>query len=545
MEAASGGTLAAQVMKKHGIDHLFGIVGGHVYPIFEGCAAEGIRVIDVRHEECGAHMAEGWALTTGRVGACIGTAGPGFTNMLTGVANAYAGSSPILAIGGRAGVREFDTGALQDFNQIDIVKPMTKFARSILETTRIPEYFDMAIRHATNGRPGPVYLETPQDRLHAELDPSDVPMPSATAARSTPGGNPRDIERAIELIDRAERPVVVAGGGVWWAQAQDDLRAFVERAGLPLFTRAAGRGCVPDDHPLVIAPGLAAHPATQGALAQADLIILLGTRFGFTFEARAVPPTTKIVRVDIEPAALSNGRDAEVGIVGDAGVVLRQLSDGVKKASHEAWTEQLQASAELLVQAMEPALNSDQSPIHPLRLFNEISKFVDADTVLSVGGGDMCAWGNLILPATGPGQFLSITSSIFGCLGVGVPYGIAAKLAHPEKKVIVTTGDGSFGLTCMEMETAVRHDIPIVTVVGNDQSWGMIKRGVVKQRGEAHAACDLAPTRYDKIVEAMGGHGELVEKPGDIGPAIQRAIDSGLPACVNVMTDPEVGPGLG
>jgi acetolactate synthase-1/2/3 large subunit len=545
MEPVSGGTLAARVMKSHGIDHLFGIVGGHVYPILEGCGAEGIRVIGVRHEEAGAHMAEGWALTTGRIGACIGTAGPGFTNMLTGVANAHAGSSPLLAIGGRAGVGEFDTGALQDFNQIDIIKPMTKFARSILETERIPEYFDLAIRHATSGRPGPVYVETPQDRLFRVVDPADVPMPGSTRARSLPAGDPRDVERAVKLIDRAERPIVVAGGGVWWAQAQDALKAFVERAGLPLFTRAAGRGCVPDDHPLVIAPGLAAHPTTHAALAQADLIILVGTRFEFTFEARAVPPTTKIVRVDVEPSVLSSGREAEVAIVGDAGVVLRQLAAGVDRASRKEWIEQLQANAELLIQAMEPALNSDHSPIHPLRLFGEVARFVDADTVLSVGGGDVCAWGNLILPATGPGQFLSIISSIFGCLGVAVPYGVAAKLAHPEKKVIVTTGDGSFGLTGMEMETAVRYDIPIVTIVGNDQGWGMIKRNYIKQSGVAHPACDLAPTRYDKIVEGMGGHGEFVERPEEIGPAIQRAIDSGLPACVNVMTDPEVGPGLG
>ncbi|MFQ5700094.1 MAG: thiamine pyrophosphate-binding protein, partial [Myxococcota bacterium] len=220
MKSVSGGTLAARVMKMHGIDHLFGIVGGHIYPIFEGCASEGIRVIDVRHEESGAHMAEGWALTTGRIAACIGTAGPGFTNMLTGVANAHAASSPLLAIGGRAGVAEFDTGALQDFNQIDIIKPMTKFARSILQTRRIPEYFDRALREAIHGRPGPVYLETPQDRLLREIDPSDVEMPRSVGSRSRPAGDRRDVERAIERIDRAERPVVVAGGGVWWGQAQ-------------------------------------------------------------------------------------------------------------------------------------------------------------------------------------------------------------------------------------------------------------------------------------------------------------------------------------
>lgn len=544
MAKVSGGALAAQVMKKHGISHLFGIVGGHIYPIFEGCAKEGIRIIDTRHEESGAHMAEGWALATGKPAACIGTAGPGFSNMLTGIANSFAGSSPLLAIGGRVSVSEFDTGALQDFNQIDVVKPMTKFARSIYETHRIPEYFDMAIRQATTGRPGPVYLETPMDLLFAEIDPASVAMPNSTGAASPPAGDPRDVDRAVELIEKAEKPIVIAGGGVWWSQAQDDLKAFVEKADLPLFTRAAARGSVPDDHPLLIAPGVALHPATQQALSQTDLIVLLGTRFGFTFEAQYVPETTKIVRVDIEPLAFSNGREAQVGIVGDAGAVIRQLTDGVKKASHKGWVEQLQGSTQMIAAAMEPLLNSDQVPIHPLRLFNEISKFVDADTVLSLGGGDMCIWGNLVLPATGPGQYLSIVSSIYGCLGVGVPYGIAAKLAHPDKKVIVTTGDGSFGLTCMELETAVRHNIPITVVVGNDQGWGMIKRPFKEQKGET-VACELPPTRYDKIVEGMGGHGELVEKPEDIGPAIQRAIDSGLPACVNVLTDPEIGPGLG
>jgi acetolactate synthase-1/2/3 large subunit len=543
MAKTSGGRLAAQVMKRHGIDHLFGIVGGHVYPIFEGCAAEGIRVIDVRHEESGAHMAEGWALTTGRLAACIGTAGPGFTNMLTGIANSYAASSPLLAIGGRVSVNEFDTGALQDFNQIDIVKPMTKFARSVFETRRIPEYMDMAIHKAKHGRPGPVYVETPMSQLYTELEDSDVPMPGSQGAASPPAGNPEDIERAVELIDRAEKPIVIAGGGVWWAQAQGVLQEFIEKADLPFFTRTAGRGCIPDDHSHFIAPGLALHPATKGALAQADLIILLGTRFGFTFESEHVPPTTKIVRVDIEPSAFSNGREAEAGIVGDAGVVLRQLTDGVEKGSRQEWIGQLKASASMIKQALDPLLNSDQKPIHPLRLFNEISKFVDADTIVSVGGGDVCVWGNLVLPATGPGQFLSIVSSIYGCLGVALPYGIAAKLAHPEKKVIVTTGDGSFGLTCMEMETALRHDIPIVTIVGNDQGWGMIKRDFMKLKGET-VACDLSPTRYDQIVEGMGGHGEFVEKPEDLGPAIQRAIDSGRPACVNVMIDPEIGPGL-
>ncbi len=543
MARISGGRLAAKVMRRHGVSHLFGIVGGHVYPIFEGCAAEGIRVIDTRHEEAGAHMAEGFALATGQVAACIGTAGPGFTNMLTGIANARAAASPLLALGGRVSVNEFDTGALQDFNQIDIVKPMTKFARSIFETRRVPEYVDRALHEARTGRPGPVYLETPMAQLYTELEESDVAMPRSTGAASLPAGNPRDIDRALEAIERAERPIVIAGGGVWWAQAQGALQDFIERADLPFFTRAAGRGCISDDHSHFIAPGLAMHPATKGAIEQADLIVLLGTRFGFTFEPEGVPASKPIVRVDIDPSAFSNGREAEIGIVGDLGIVLRQLADGVEKGSRSEWIERLRTGARAIMQAFEPALSSDQMPIHPLRLFGEVAKVVDSDTIVSVGGGDVCLWGNLVLPAKGPGQFLSIISSIYGCLGVAVPYAIAAKLAHPEKTVIATTGDGSFGLTCMEMETAVRHDIPIVAIVGNDQGWGMIKRDLVRRKGEA-VGCDLAATRYDLIVEAMGGHGEFVEKPEDLGAAIRRAIDSGRPACVNVMLDPEIGPSL-
>jgi acetolactate synthase-1/2/3 large subunit len=380
-------------------------------------------------------------------------------------------------------------------------------------------------------------------QLYTELEESEVPMPGSTGAASPPAGNPKDIERALVLIEQAERPIIIAGGGIWWAQAQGVLQDFIERADLPFFTRAAGRGCISDDHSHFIAPGLAMHPGTKGALDQADLIILLGTRFGFTFEAEHVPATTKIVRVDIDPSAFSNGREAEVGIVGDLGVVLRQLTDGVGKGSRKEWINRLKSGAEMIKRALEPLLQSDQKPIHPLRLFSEISKFVDDDTIVSVGGGDVCLWGNLVLPAKGPGQFLSIVSSIYGCLGVAVPYAIAAKLAHPEKTVIATTGDGSFGLTCMELETAVRHDIPIVTIVGNDQGWGMIRREFKKMKGET-VACDLSATRYDLIVEGMGGHGEFVEKPEDLGPAIQRAIDSGRPACVNVMLDPEIGPSL-
>lgn len=543
MAKMTGGALAAQVMKNDGIEHIFGLVGGHIYPILESCVEMGIRVIDVRHEESAAHMAEGWALATGKPGVCIGTAGPGFTNMLTGIANSFAGGTPILAMAGHASISEFDTGALQDFNQIDVVKPMTKFARTVYQTERIPEYMGMAFRHATSGRPGPAYLEIPMDLAFAEVDVSSVRIPECHRLQSPPAGNPADVERAVDLISRSKKPVVVAGGGVWWSQAHNELKTFVEKADMPVYTRSSGRGSVPDDHPLCLGPGFTFDPTFRNTLNEADLLIILSTRFGFTLNAKFLPPTLKVIRVDIESSELCNGRTPDVGIVGDVKMVLQQFIDGIKKMSHREWVEQIRGARQQLRGAFEPMFTSDQVPIHPLRLCREITKFIDRNTIVCTDGGDMCVWGNLALPALGPGLFISLVSSIFGCLGVGIPYGIAAKLANPDKKVIVTTGDGSFGLTLMEFDTALRHNIPFVAIIGNDKCWGMIHRPLKSRKGLT-VGCELAHRRYDKIVEAMGGHGEYVEKPEDIGPAIQRSLDSGLPSCVNVMTDPEIGPGL-
>jgi len=544
MAKITGGALAAQVMKNDGVKHLFGLVGGHVYPIFESCVEMGIRVIDVRHEESAAHMAEGWALATGEPGVCIGTAGPGFTNMLTGIANSFAGGTPLLAMGGRASIEQFDTGALQDFNQIDIVKPMTKFARSVYQTERIPEYMGMALRHATSGRPGPVYIEIPMDLAFGEVDVASVEIPDCHRIQSPPAGNPGDVERALELISKAKKPVAIAGGGVWWSRAHKELKEFIEKTDIPLYTRSAGRGSVPDDHPLCLGGGFTLDPVFQGVLDEADLLIMLCTRFSFTFKANAIPSSLKIVRVDIEPSEMCAGRAPDVGIVGDVRMVLQQFNDGIKKMSHKEWVEKVVTGKQQMREAFEPLLNSDQVPIHPLRLFREVTKFLDRETIVCVDGGDVCVWGNLVLPAMGPGLFISQVSSIFGCLGVGIPYGIAAKLANPDKRVIVTTGDGTFGLTLMEFDTALRHDIPFVAIIGNDKCWGMIHRPLKDQKGMT-VGCELAHRRYDKIVEAMGGHGEYVERPEDIAPAIQRAFDSGLPACVNVMTDPEIGPPRG
>ena len=537
MAMVSGGVLAARMLKAEGVEYIFSLVGGHIYALYDACLDEGIKIIDVRHEEAAAHMAEGLALVTGKPGVCVVTAGPGFTNMITGVANAAVANSPIICISGHSPLGEFDTGSLQDMNQIDVIKPLTKMARTIYQTERIADYMAMAFRHAVAGRPGPVYLEIPMDVFFNQVDDAKIQMPEDYRTMSRPAGDPADIEKAVDLLNNAERPVVVVGSGLWWSQAHEELRAFVEKSGIPVFTRNNGRGAVSDEHPLCLGA------SALSGLFKADVALIVGTKFEYTLAHGKFPPELKIIRVDIDPAAIGRNRGIDVGIVGDAKNVLQQLGDGVKSASHDEWVEALSQSKARREEKYKPYLESDNVPIHPLRVCGELRKFIDEDTIVSIDGGDIAVFGSMMLPTYAPGQHLANGASTFGCLGVGIPFALAAKLAMPEKKVIVLCGDGSFGLNAMEFDTALRHDLPIVCVLSNDGCWGMIRHGMEDLYGaDRMVGCDLPQRNYEKVVEALGGHGELVTEPADIAPAIERAFESGKPACVNVLTDPAVSP---
>lgn len=542
-DAYNGGSLAAEVLKKEGIKYIFGLAGGHIYPMIEACEERGIRYIGVRHEMNAAFMAEGWALTTGAVGVCTGTAGPGFTNLITGLANSDRGGIPVLCIAGKARITENDRNELQDFNQIDMVKNMTRHARSVLEAPRIPEYVGRAVAHCSTGRPGPVYLEIPRDIMDQEVQASQAQFQARYLARSAPLGDPADVEAAARMLSEAKKPVIIAGGGVWWSQACKELKELAEKTGIPVFTRNAGRGAISDNHALCLGIAASRNPVLSAALAEADVAVVIATRPGYTLTRDVFPPTLKIIRIDIDPAEVTNQLDVEIGIVGDARSVIRQIIDAVPGGSHAEWVGHLTGlKANLMTMAM-PFVMSDQTPIHPMRLVFEIRQRVDEDTIVVIDGGDTASWGNLVLPATGPGHFPGIISTSFGPLGVGIPYAMAAKLAHPDKKVILLTGDGAFGYGAMEYDTARRYGINFTTIILNDRCWGMIKRSEAKKApGKDFIGVDLDEVRYDKIVELLGGHGEYVTAPGEIGPAIERALASGKPACVNVMTDPSVGP---
>ncbi len=544
MAQIRGGEMVQKVLKKEGVKYIFGIPGGHIYPMMESCDENGIKFICVRHEMTAAMMAEGWALTTGDFGVCTATAGPGVTNLVTGIANADRNCTPVLCMAGKAKVIEADRNELQDFNQIDLYKSMTKHARSVQESQRIPEYVGRGIAEATTGRPGPVYMEIPRDIMEGYADEAEVEFQKTYRLANKPAGNPVDIEKAAQILDEAQRPVVIAGSGAFYSKAQNELKEFVEKTGIPFFTRNAARGLVPDSHPLFVSIGATGHPVFAGAIQNADVVLILGTRPGYIMKRESFPANAKIIRVDIDAAAITDQLDVEVGIAGDVKEVLKQLIPAVKQSTHQGWVEALNNGKAQMVQAVLPLLSSDQKPIHPARLMFEILQRIDENTIVVIDGGDVATFGNMFLPATGPGQYMGIANGSFGPLGVGVPYAMAAKLAHPEKKVILLTGDGAFGYGAMEYDTAMRYGIKFTTIILNDSCWGMIKRSEAKRATEdkPFVGLFLRDVRYDQVVEALGGHGEFVTEAADIGAAIDRAIASDKPACVNVVTDVNIGP---
>jgi acetolactate synthase-1/2/3 large subunit len=323
---------------------------------------------------------------------------------------------------------------------------------------------------------------------------------------------------------------------VWWSQAHAVLRAFVEKSGIPVFTRNAGRGAVSDDHPLCFGP------FARTGLFKADVALIIGTQFTYTLGAQNLPKELKIIRVDIDPTAIGHNGKIDVAIVGDAKMVIKQLHQGIQPNSYDDWIKVLQKSERDRKDRIKPLIESDQTPMHPLRLCHELNRFIDEDTIVTMDGGDISVFGAQSLPTYKPGQQMANGFTPFGCLGVGLPFALAAKLAKPEKKVIQLTGDGSFGFNVMEFDTAIRHNLPIVCVIGNDGCWGMIKHTIEKiYINKDIIGCDLSIRNYEKIVEAIGGYGELVEKPSDIGLAMERAFASGRPACLNVLVDPTIG----
>jgi acetolactate synthase-1/2/3 large subunit len=535
MAVVDGGTLVAKALKAEGVRYLFVLWGFHVAYIIDACEREGIRIIDTRHEQAAGHAAEGWARVTGQPGVAAVTAGPGVTDVVTAVANAFQAGSPMLILGGRSPLNSFEKGTLQELNHIEFLTPITKWARTVFETKRIPEYISIAYRHALAGRPGPVFLECPVDILWSQVEESEVffPAPSKSRTTSKTPGNPELVKAAAELLAAAQRPVVMAGNAVYWSKASQELQQFIEAINAPVFLNGMGRGCVPADHPQFFVY------SRRFALSQADVVVLIGTEIDFRLNYGAPPlfnPQGKVIQIDIEQTEIGRNRNIDVGILGDAKEVLNQLLaelDNKKVQKGTAWLEKVRAFETQRSKALESSLNSDAVPIHPLRLLKEVGEFLDRDAIIVGDGGDIVSFAAQILKTNYPGHWLD--PGKLGCLGVGTGFAMAAKLAKPDKQVLIVHGDGSFGLNGMEFDTMVRHKIPVVSVIGNNRAWMPISDG------DRALGRHLGWARYDKMVEALGGHGEFVERPEEIRPALKRAFASGLPAAINVMIDQAVG----
>lgn len=525
-----GSYLVARTLKEEGVEHLFFLMGGPNYEIINNSEDFGIKTIDFRHEQAASMAAHGYARVTGRPGVTTAASGPGTLNLLTGQYTAFVDCAPMITLGGAGPISDFGRDGFQEIDQVGIFEPVSKAVMRPTDPARYPEQVSAAFRTATSGRPGPVYIDCNEDVLYGKVDEADAAAPPRAVGRARPSGDPDLVRQAVKLLSEASSPMIFAGGGVWWSQAYDELRQFVERTGIPFYTSPMSRGLLPDDHEM-------SFPAARsGAFRQADVVLVVGTRFNWmmTFGNR-IAPTSKIIQIDIYGAELGHNRSIEIGIEGDAKAVLKQMIDEVGRSGFESkaeskWIETLRQADLDRRERVAPLENSEQRPIHPLRLCKELRDVMDRDAILAVDGNEILHYGRQSVPTYFPGHRLNSGPS--GCMGVGLPYAIGAKIAKPEKQVVALHGDGSLGMNIQDFDTAVRHNLPIVIVVSNNEGWTARVEGIRKPGRE------LGFTRFDKVAEALGGYGELVEDPNDIRPALERAFDAGVPAIVNVRTDP-------
>jgi acetolactate synthase-1/2/3 large subunit len=548
----SGGHLVAKALKSEGVDTIFTLCGGHIIDIYDGCVDEGIRIIDVRHEQVAAHAADGYARQTGKLGCVVTTAGPGFTNAMTGIATAFRSESPVLHIGGQGALTQHKMGSLQDLPHVDIATPITKFAASVPSTERIADMISMAVREAFNGAPGPVYLEIPRDVLDREVDITKavIPQPGMYRASTRSIGDPRDIEKLADILVGAERPAILYGQQVWTARGQKEAIALLRGLDIPGYFNGASRGLLP--------PGDPHHfdrTRTQ-AFANADVLVIVGTPFDFRMGyGKRISKTLKLVQIDMDYRTVGKNRDIDLGLVGDPGAILGAVLQaasgrikGDKRQARRQWLKQLSEGEAAATEKLMPLFKSNNMPINPYRVAWELNEFLADNTIYIGDGGDVVTISAQAVRPRGPGQWMD--PGALGSLGVGTGFAIAAGLANPTKEVLCYYGDGAFGMTAFDMETANRFGVPYLAVVGNNSAMNQIRYGQLAKYGEQRGNVGnlLGDVPFGKFAEMLGGYGEEVRDPAQIAPALARARESvrklRRSAVVNIWVDPrEYAPG--
>ncbi len=535
-ETIHGGKLAARALKQAGVEVIFTLAGGHIMPIYDGCIDEGIKIVDVRHEQAAVHAADSWArCNPGSIGVAAITAGPGVTDGVTGIANAWRANSPILVFGGQGPFNNLRRGSLQEMDHLGVVRPITKYADAVYETYRIPEYIELAIRHAVSGTPGPVYLEIPMDILMGQVTWDEAPIPRIRTRAPRISPDLDEVRNAIAALQQSERPMMMAGTSVKWSRAAGVMNEFIAETHMPTYTNGMGRGTVPPDSPEFL------NRSRRSALKEIDLIILAGTLLDFRMRfGQTIPADAKIIQLDMDATLMGMNRQTDIPLVGNLACSFELLNQEMKnqgvKLDFTPWRDRLREIEDEAEAKVQAALNSDESPVDPQRMCREIRDWLETleEPIVIGDGGDIVATAAKIIPVRSEGAWMD--PGPLGTLGVGMPFALAAQLAHPERRVVIVYGDGSFGLNGFEFDTAVRFGLPIIGIVGNDAAWGQMMRPQGAMLGwDRLNGTLLNPTRYDKVVEALGGHGEYVESPEELRPAFERAAASGKPALVNVM----------
>jgi thiamine pyrophosphate-dependent acetolactate synthase large subunit-like protein len=535
MAEITGSEIIARCLQKEGVSDLFYIMGGPMLLAEATCVKEGIRMIDVRHEQAAAFMCQAYSRLKQVPSVCMAASGPGVTNLITGMANALVDCCPVVALGGSSPLSQFGRQVFQEIDQVELMRGCCKYVDRLINLKRIPQQINFALQKAILGKPGPVYLDCPGDMLYQKIDENlvDWSFAGRPILDSRPLGDPRQIDALLGALAEAKNPLIVSGSGVIWSRAWTEMQAFVEAAGIPFYTTPQGRGVVPDDHPYSYLS------MRSGAFKEADLIIVLGTRMNYIIGHASPPrfgPSAKIARIDIDPTEIgAAARYVDIPIVGDCKAVLGQLLQGIKGRinpdKYSGWRKQLSDGEAAKRSSAGANKLQEDGDIHPVRMLEAVRDFAKRDAILCVDGQETLNFGRLTMPTFSPGHRLN--SGPFGTMGVGLPFGVGAKVACPDKQVIVVHGDGSMGLNAMELDTAIRHKIPILVVISLNGGW----TGDPKREKPGR---DLGYTRYDKICEALGGYGEYITKVEDIRPALERAqkkVDEGMVALVNVRTD--------
>jgi len=539
MAKIDGGRVMAKALKAEGVDTVFTLTGGHIVGIMGGCVAEGMNVIDVRHEQAASHAADAYARLTGKLGVAVVTAGPGVTDALTGVANAYYANSPMLLLGGRNPIREELRGALQEMDHPRLFDSITKWSVTAFDAGRYPDYIASAARHAFANRGGPVFVDTPWDVLGETVEENAIVWP-ASYRTNRPAGLPQEtLDEVIDLLASAQNPVVFAGTGMRWTNQEGFLESFdsfTRALKAPVFLNSLARGSLPYGHPYL------GNRSRSVALGGADVVLVLGVDWDFrTGFGKKVNADATIIQIDVEPTKIGWNRDMAIGAVADPGAVVAQLAAHDSRFARQtapAFTEQVFAAEATLQGIADEASRSDSEPIHPERFAREVADFFGDDSIVCADGGDIVSTTAKWLQTSRPGGLLD--PGPFGCLGVGAPFAIAAKSVEPDTRVGIVYGDGSFGFNGMEFDTLIRHEMPVVGVVGNDGAWNNIKMIHRMMDPDSAYLSEIGFRPYEKMVEGLGGYGELVERPSEIRPALERAQESGVPALVNVVIDEQM-----